>query len=225
MKLILCAFVRVATLIGGAIWSLLLAFFGVLFALWYENIGRPNLIVAVSPTRTNIKWGTLTTRFLSLEVRNAPRRAPLVRRQTATAAHGRVIFMDAAYREVSGPLHIRWDGKAECIKYLVVGDHVEQRFDPSLVRQGRYIDIPPDEGATLAIAFRFDDETEAFGWSNESYAHPGWRNPDFRLPPGEYVARVTLVSGDSVTTQDLRFSNLPDDPAGLEFQVNKPRAG
>lgn len=223
MNAILCIPAKTVTLVAQAFWSLLLAFVGVLFALWYENIGRPSLKVTVTPTRTNIKSGDLNTRFLSLKVQNVPKRAPLVRRQTAIATYGKIVFMDSGYATVARPLHVRWDGKAECIKYLAVNGQVVPMFDPSLVRQGRYIDIPPDEAATLAIAFRIAGEEEAFGWSNESYAHPHRKNPDFRLLPGDYIARVSIFSGDSPPVQkDFRFSNPPGAFDGFEFEQNKP---
>ena len=41
---------------------------------------------------------------------------------------------------------------------------------------GTGISIPPGESEPLDIASRFDDEQEAFGWSNASYLQPLWRS-------------------------------------------------
>jgi len=45
----------------------------------------------------------------------------------------------------------------------------------------------------LDIAARYDDETECFGWNNESYfSNPKWRNPDRALPRGQYLVKVAV---------------------------------
>ena len=205
----------------SAFWSVLLAFAGVLFALWYENLGKPRLGIAPLDTKTDIvATDGRPTRFLSLVVRNRPRRAWLVRRQTAFSCHGKIVFLNRDGGVVAGPVNIRWDGKPECVKQEVVGNRVVPLFDPRLVRQGSYIDIPPDEQASLAIALRIAGASDAFGWSNESYGHRLWQLERLRLPPGHYTARVTVTSGDEVETRDFGLGNPKDDFDRFELDCN-----
>lgn len=106
---------------------------------------------------------------------------------------------------------IRWDGNPEPLNPEVVNNKIKFLPDSRLMRLSRYIDIPPDESEGLAIAVRIDSDTDAYGWTGESYLH-NWRHPEYRLPVGEYVARINLTTGDSVFKQDLRFTN----PEGFE---------
>jgi hypothetical protein len=103
---------------------------------------------------------------------------------------------------------IRWDGNPEPLIPEVIEKDVIYLPDARLMRLSRFVDIPPDESEGLAIAVRIDGESDAFGWTGESYFH-GWYHPDYRLPKGEYIARVSLTTGDGVFKKDFRFTN-PD---------------
>ncbi|GAB4374931.1 MAG: hypothetical protein Kow0042_19920 [Calditrichia bacterium] len=97
-------------------------------------------------------------------------------------------------------------------------------FDPSRFTLTPRIDVYPGESERLDVAAKFDDETECYGWSNESYfSEPAWRNPNWRLPTGRYLVKITIVSAgekfsrifrlvNDVPRQDFRIeSALPDD--------------
>jgi hypothetical protein len=86
------------------------------------------------------------------------------------------------------------------------------------------MDVYPGEQERLDIAARFDNESECYGWSNDSYfSDPVWRIPDWRLPPGRYLVNVTVVSSGEKATGLFRLVNdvpqsdfrlqeaLPDD--------------
>ena len=102
---------------------------------------------------------------------------------------------------------IKWDGTPEPIKFEVVEGAIVTIADPQLIRISRFIDIPPDEKESLAIAVRIYDEKTAYGWTSESY-FKGWCHPDFELPIGKYIAKVRLTTGDSIFEDEFQFNNL-----------------
>jgi hypothetical protein len=54
-----------------------------------------------------------------------------------------------------------------------------------LIPQSHGVDIYPGESELLDIAIRADNDTECYGWNNETYfSTPQWRNPRWRLDPG-----------------------------------------
>lgn len=188
------------------IFNLFLAFIGVVLALWYENLGAPRLIIEKHVT-TDSQTMYGKTKFLHLKVRNNPRKMPFVPRQTAYECHGTVTFLTKNMKEVCGPMPFKWDGTPEPVKKeLSEGDKRVYLFDNRLVRVCRYINIPPDEIESLAVAVRFIGEQDAFGWTPESYAKY-WRHENYQLPTGEYIARVKIKSSDTVAEEDFIFIN------------------
>jgi hypothetical protein len=142
-----------------------------------------------------------------LIVRNNPRKAFFVPRRTAQGVHGSITFFDDRGQRVSEKdMPIRWDGAPEPLKYDVRNGQVEILPDPKLVRVSRFIDIYPDEKESLSPAVKIEGEDKAYGWTSESYFEE-WRHPDFELPEGDYVARVSLKCGDQLVEEDFRFSN------------------
>jgi hypothetical protein len=197
--------------------NVLLAFVGVVVALWYENLGSPRLEISPGLTTDDVNpLSCRRTRFLHLNVRNNPRTARFVPRQTSYATHGTITFVTSEHRAI-GTMPIRWDGAPEPLRTEIVDNQITYLPDHRLIRISRYIDIPPDESESLAIAVRIEGDTSAFGWTCESYFH-GWRHPDYELPPGRYVARVKIVSGDRVFQKEFPFVN-PGELGGFDLEV------
>lgn len=68
------------------------------------------------------------------------------------------------------------------------------------------IHIPAGESEKLDIAVRFPTETDAFGWTNESYRY-NFQHPGFRLPAGRYVVEI-IVRSEGVKKQEcFRIEN------------------
>jgi hypothetical protein len=199
--------------------NLLLAIVSIVIALWYENLGSPRLEILPDITNDELKPNNRRTRFIHLGVVNKPRRVPFVTRQTAYSCHGTITFLTPSLQSIGNPMPIKWDGTAEPLNPEIVNNQIVNLLDQRLLRFSRYIDIPPDEKETLAVAVRIHGDTLAFGWTGESYAHD-WRHPDFKFPPGNYVARVTITTGDSKTQKDFAFEN-PDRFEAFDLSLSK----
>jgi hypothetical protein len=71
------------------------------------------------------------------------------------------------------------------------------------------------------VVGKFDDEDDCYGWSNESYL-PGknWpRNPEFRLPKGRYIAKITIYSSGD---KSCAFFLLENSVAKEHFRLTIP---
>lgn len=200
--------------------NLFYVFLGVVIAIWYENRGSPRLIFTPEKTTDEVKSNGLRTRFLHISVKNNPMIVPLVTRQTAFSVHGTISFIKSDGQQIGKAMPIRWDGAPEPIKYEVVNERIVPIPDPRLVRISRYMDIPPNEKESLAIAVRIYDDKIAYGWTSENY-FKNWRNDDFALPLGEYVAYVKLTTGDTNFEDKFSFSNLD---AFETFDLSKKNA-
>jgi hypothetical protein len=188
------------------LFNLVLTFVGVAAALWYESLGSPRLLFSAGETTDSVQSIGQRCRFLHLQVTNRPRRAPLVRRQSASSCHGTITFLSGDRRWVSGQMPVRWVDAPQPVRQEIVNGQAVGVLEPNLLRVARFMDIPPGETESCDIAIRIDGDTDAYGWTPDSYRH-GWRHPSFRLPTGDFIAQVALTTGDSVFRTEIHFRN------------------
>ena len=79
-------------------------------------------------------------------------------------------------------------------------------MDPNAFTLQSRIDVYPGESELLAVAARFDNENESYGFNNESY-FTKWRNPKWKLSPGRYLIKVTIRSQGQNCTSTFRLLN------------------
>jgi hypothetical protein len=80
------------------------------------------------------------------------------------------------------------------------------------------MDIPAGVTEELDIAVRCDDDVEAYGFNNDSYAPQYlWRNAQWRLPQGSFIAEVIIrSSGETVSERFLINNDLSRDEFRIE---------
>lgn len=95
---------------------------------------------------------------------------------------------------------VRWAASDEPFSYQAVsGGKVAEVFDPAKYNAGFRRDCFPGTPELVDVAARFDNDDDCYGWSTESYVK-GWRNPEFKLSKGRYLAKVTIrFSGEPVS--------------------------
>lgn len=207
---ILGAIVQSAILIAGGIIT-------VLTALVVEQARRPKLqlmMAAHTDAQFNNRPAT-RARFVHLKLVNRPSSGwtRWVPRQIATQCHGTITFYYLNGQAVfDKDMPIRWASSREPIPSELRAPGTLQItgliYDLSQLSLESWIDVPPGEGQTLNVAVRLDNDTDCYGWSNESYfSYPRWRNPDRKLTPGVYVVKVTVIAGGEKCTEVLRLMN------------------
>jgi hypothetical protein len=188
--------------------GLFFAFISIVLALYYENLGSPRLLFTQEPPSDGPRESGLYARFLHIGVKNSPRKAPFVTRQTAYSVHGTISFITQNGEQIGGALPIRWDGAPEPIKYEVSNGNIIQLPETSLIRVSRFMDIPPDEKETFSFAVRILNEKSAYGWNSESYFKESWHYEEYELPLGTYIAKIQLKTGGMIFEKEFQINNF-----------------
>ncbi|MEW6487772.1 MAG: hypothetical protein AB1578_07645 [Thermodesulfobacteriota bacterium] len=183
------------------------AVIAIFITIFVENLRKPKLSFGLSDPVDHQYEGrpARTARYLLVDVTNRrlPWYARWMSRDAALSCHASVSFHHLDGQNVFGRVMPgRWSGSTEPIPMqFVLGGQAGYLLDPTRFTVTSEVDIQPGETKRLDIAARFDDEDCCFGWSNLSYlSNPVWRNPDWKLPPGRYLVKVTVVcSGEKRT--------------------------
>jgi len=202
----------------------------ILTTIFIERLRKPKLQFRIALPHDREYQGrpARQARFLGLELVNKPLPcwAKWMARNAAIQAHGIITFHHLDGQNIFGrAMNIRWSGSAEPIAMSVeIDGNKISIVDPTKFTLTPRMDIYPGEAERLDVAARFDQEDEYYGWSNENYFfRPLWRDPDWKLPSGRYLVKVTVISAgekctnifrliNDVSQQDFRIeSALPDD--------------
>jgi hypothetical protein len=186
----------------------------ILITIWVESLRKPRLILEIGEP-SDIAYTNRpaqNARFLGLMLINKslPRVFRWLQRNAALQCHGTIEFYHLDGQNVFGrSMPIRWSGSPEPVPMLISIDRQTLMLsDPARFTLAPRIDVYPGESERLDVAAKFDDEQECYGWSNESYfSNPVWRNPNWRLPAGRYLVKVTVVSAGEKFSRIFRLVN------------------
>jgi hypothetical protein len=78
------------------------------------------------------------------------------------------------------------------------------------------VDIYPGETEILDVVARFDEDTDCYGWNDETYFVPDWRNPERKL---EHVSSKKVGSGFTASPILCLFGR----PTDRAIQFFEPR--
>ena len=108
------------------------------------------------------------------------------------------------------------------------GDQEVILFDDMRMTPTSYVDIYAGDSAVLDVAARFDNDSDAYGWSNDSYfSNPVWRPSQWKLPSNRYLIKVDIIASNSKYSLLYRLINdVSIDDFRLELvQVEFPQYG
>lgn len=188
-----------------------------------ENLKRPNLIMAEGkpwPMPAIPQRGRPSGLFIYVKVTNPPNQGRFrawVPKDTAYECYPTIEFL----RDTNGKLNLecslvgRWDRAPEpttmsIYLYTPTGlaevgalkDDLRLRPD----QPSQFVNIYPGKTESLAIAVKLDEDTESYGWSNESYDHR-YRHPNYLLEGERYLVRVTIETMGIKKTDVFRLHN------------------
>jgi hypothetical protein len=195
-------------------------------AMFVELKRKPQLSISIlGPEEVPLhgdgkKIGTLIALRARVSNDSLPFALCWMQRQSARDCRATVHFLREDQTPfIDRPMPGRWAGSVEPVPLQGAirpsGETIEI-FDIARLNADSRIHIPAGETENLDIAVRFTDDTNAFGWTNESYRHPRNRHPDFALPKGRYVVEI-LVQSEGVKKQE-RF-RLENDHTIKEFRL------
>jgi hypothetical protein len=153
------------------------------------------------------------SRFLRVRVTNRPMPNLLrwLGRSAAYHCTGDIEFhhLNDGAPVFSRAMPLRWAGSEEPLSSQVMPDgQVVQYFDIAKYNAAFRRDCFPGAPELVDVAGRFDNDDDCHGWSNESYLPgKGWRNPEFKLPKGRYLVKVTIRSSGDKTSGVFKLEN------------------
>ncbi|MFH1031266.1 MAG: hypothetical protein V1767_01655 [Chloroflexota bacterium] len=223
----------VISIVGAFISAMLAA----IFVMWVENLRKPKLSIKIIPP-INVPYvksnsPAKSAKFLGLSVVNEklPRFAGWLSRSVAIHCQGFLTFYHLDGQSVFGrSMQARWSDSPEPVPitgYIstLEGNWVQSKIeilDPMRLDPGIYRDIHPGESQGLDVVVRFDSDTDCYGWCNDNYfSKPPWRNPDWKLNPTRYLAKVDVVYAGEHCVDCFRLIN--DVPVNA-FRLEKANA-
>ena len=132
-------------------------------------------------------------------------------RNPAIGCHGWITFHALDGRDLFDKrMPIRWADNLE----PVIQDPKTCKamgIDWDKMRTGGPWDIPPGdltdgEYGNLDVVFRAKSDSECHGWNNDSYLF-NWRNPEWKLDKGRYLAKIVIRTGGQSFTEIFEIMN------------------
>ncbi|KAF0108414.1 MAG: hypothetical protein FD146_988 [Anaerolineaceae bacterium] len=201
----------------------------ILITIWVENLRKPKLKLQIaSPSdRAYQNHPARDVRFLGLELINKPlpRIARWMQRNAALQCHGTITFYHLDGQNVFGrAMSVRWSGSPEPVPTRVsIGNQHVIIVDPARFSLQARMDVYPGESERLDVAAKFDNDEDCYGWSNENYfSTPIWRHPNWQLPSGRYLVKVSVVSAGERCSSIFRLIN---DVVRQDFRLEKTLPG
>lgn len=192
--------------------------------LLVEHQKRPRIRIEVEPTpsdgfRPAIKKNA---RFLHVLVTNEGLGLPwsiFLRRDISWLTIARLEF---SHTGTTAPLFSfdgRWSDSPEPFVQAVAQERQVGLRDRNLILRGRRSDIPAGQSSPLAVALKVDDDSDAYGFTNESYwaVDPLWRRDEWALENGTYDVAVTIRIGDIEHREVFQFRNEGRRATGLNW--------
>jgi hypothetical protein len=180
-------------------------------AVLLDWLKRPKLRISIDESRLTLRTvdadGSILENYAAVRVviantRRWPRwwpRQTLIRTSALITFHDAQTGADLFNRKMRG----RWASLPQPEVVVLVGEKKMLWPDPALIASVPEIDIPWGEMEPLDIAARFQDDSDAYGWSNDSYydQQKRYRAERWRLPSDRCLVRVVVQgSGERCTT-------------------------
>ena len=180
-----------------------------------EWVRKPRLRLEIAPNRDQVYptgYPASRVRFLELSLRNSalPRWLGWMSRSPASSCRVSIDFLTPDRVGVfSRSMAARWSASPQPVPLQFrLGDLTAAILDPNRFNLTSEIDVPAGEAESMGVVGRFDDDSDCYGWSNESYfGEPLWRNQNWRLPKGEYLVQVTVRASGEKCSEVFRLLN------------------
>lgn len=187
-----------------------------------EVYRKPKLLLEIEKPPVDLSWDEpkpaqkLRSLRLVLRNKNLPFLFRWMSRNAALQAHGMITFHHLDGQKIfDRSMKLRWGNSPQPIpnilhiegsRDIVISIHHADFHVSASSNETTRRDIYPGDGEVLDVAVRLDDEDECYGWNDDSYHH-NWRNPDWKIPLGRYLVKVTITSAGEKVTGVFRLIN------------------
>lgn len=183
-----------------------------------ESMRKPRLRISILPPQQAAIYdsaGVVLETYVALKVSVSNDSLPLffrwMQRQSARDCRAALHFLRQGMTPfIERPMPGRWAASDQPVPLQGVipsSEEIIQIYDVARLNATSRIHIPAGEAEELDVAVRFPTETDAFGWTNESYRYAGYRHPRFKLPANRYLVDIVVRSEGVKKQQRFRIEN------------------
>lgn len=207
-----------ANLIGGFFMGLIAS--GIV-AVLYEHATRPWLEILPDTGRAQGQHQNgQPHEFYHLKVRNMPPILGLLpSRKPAWSCKVSIELMsEDGICLLDEPIIGKWTSQPEPLLPVNDRGNIQYVIDPAGVIYARKIDIYSHDDQRFSVALKYENNSECYLFSNESYSYPpNWQNPGWRLGPGDHKLRITVYYERGHQTRNFILSNKGDSRDDLSI--------
>lgn len=186
--------------LGGAIGFLA----SLVAAFIFERFTAPHLAVRVVDGRAEGD----NRAFYHLAVHNVPPPWLALGRKPAFLCRATLDVFDESGRRINHQtIHARWSTRPEPLQQVVVDGQVRNVLDPARLFAARTIEVFSHHPENIPVLIKHEGEHACHVFSNESYMHPRWGNPEWALDIGVYRLRLRLFYERGTTEHEFRIHN------------------
>ncbi|MEN9328403.1 MAG: hypothetical protein RI947_1211 [Candidatus Parcubacteria bacterium] len=181
----------VATIVG-AVANIIWVIMGVFLALSLDSVRKPQFELSVDESmHTDVRyqngqrWKFYRIKVVNKSIPHWLRWIfPFTTRETAEQVQGVVVF-----KQLGRTMKGRWAYASE-LQYPNKTDYIHMSNFPEPVT------IAAGQAEPLDLLVKYEHDSEAYGWNNESYLHD-WKVPQYRLMTGDWevYVQVTALNG------------------------------
>jgi hypothetical protein len=182
--------------------------------IWTERLRSPTVQLALGDSITILPRGPFQHHWRSLRVAVSNEGLPWwanwwMSRLPAQQCRAQIFFLRLDGTPfLQGAMVARWAGGSP--EPQVAHIQTPDGTVPILTNQQELkntVDIYPGDTEQLDVAIRVDQEDHAYGWNNETYFYPNWRNLNRQLNHERYLIRVIVASSGRKCTGYFRIDN------------------
>jgi hypothetical protein len=207
-------------------WNLTLGFFlGIvasgIASLLYERWTSPVIEITLDDRPLALRQfpNVPPCAFYHLRILNRPVKWQLSSRKPAWSSKAtiEVFKLDGAYA-IAEPIQARWPSQPEPLIPAISDNKSINLIDFARLMNARKVDIHSHEEQYISLAVKYDGQSECYIFSNESYFHDAWCNPEWRLGKGKYRVLVTVFYERGRTQRKFVLSNLGTARDSIEIE-------
>ncbi len=116
----------------------------------------------------------------------------------------------------------KWSAQPEPLAIIGYGEQVGRAYDPEKIPMGLTLDLSAsEEGETVAIAIKHNNDAAAFAYDPEVYALGNLRNDEYQLPDELYEVTVLAQAGEIKSLGRFLLRNAGTTPRDLRLEELK----